>query len=255
MGLGSKEQLTSTRLTDNLPEHLGAATVKHLTWNSCFGFLAVVLIAQFAGASVVTVDDFDDGTIDLEATHVMHTDSIGNQATTSAIGGFRSVGVALMSDYLSVRANSNPMPGVIAFSSGSQSIGFFDLTYAGEGGTGLGGIDITNGGTNRVMSVDFAAADMGAGLELGIEDSNGNFGIFSTLVGGPGVASFALSDFTDAGVDLTSIEMIDIAIIGEEDGDYTIDSIYAAVPEPGTIAIWSILGVGTVFYTRRRQKI
>ena len=52
---------------------------------------------------------------------------------------------------------------------------------------------------------------------------------------------------------MTAIDVIDFIIDGEESGDYVIDRIYATVPEPGTIAIWGLLGVGMAFYIRRQR--
>ncbi|MDG2384850.1 MAG: hypothetical protein P8N76_24485, partial [Pirellulaceae bacterium] len=94
---------------------------------SCFWLLGLSLMMASADASVIVVDDFDDGTIDLEANSVIRDVRLFDQATTSAIGGFRDTGVQLVSEFLSARAQANPIPGVIAFSSASASTGVFEL--------------------------------------------------------------------------------------------------------------------------------
>ncbi|MCP4191963.1 MAG: PEP-CTERM sorting domain-containing protein [Planctomycetaceae bacterium] len=228
--------------------------MKRFIPKACFWLVAVGLLMPAADASLI-IDDFENGTIALEATNAAPFAELSNQATTSAIGGYRDTAVWLLSPYLSVRANSNPIPGVIAFSSGSQSTGQFSLLYAGEDNLGLGGIDITEGGKNRQINVDFNSADLGADTGLILYNSPENLGeVSQILVGGPGIVSFKLSDFADQGIDLTTIDAIELVIFGDEDGDYTIDSIYATVPEPGTIAIWSLFGVGLAFYVRRQHK-
>ena len=233
---------------------LGVENVKNLTWKTSFWMMCLSLLISSADASIIVIDDFEDGTVALEATNATSFVFLVSQATPSAIGGYRNVAVCLISDYLSARANSNPIPGVMAFSSGSQSTGEFGLSYVGNNLEGLGGIDLSDGGTNQVINVDFTSADFGAKTAITLEDIDGNIaGIEQDLSSGPGVVSFNLSEFADLGVDLTAIDAIGLIIDGEEDGDYTIDSIYATVPEPGTIAIWGLLGVGMAFYIRRQR--
>ena len=227
--------------------------MKRLALKACFWLVAAGLLVPSTDASIIVIDDFEEGTIDLEASNAVPSVELLDQATTSAIGGYRDTAVLLISPYLSASANSNPIPGVIAFSSGSQSTGQFTLVYDGDGNVGLGGVDLTDGGVNGFLNIDFTSADLGAEIEIRLQDTGGNGEYLSQiLAGGPGVVSFHLSDFADAGVDLTSIDLIELNITGQEDGDYTIDSIAATVPEPGTIAIWSMLGIGMAFYVRRQ---
>ena len=226
--------------------------MKLSTLKSCFWFLSLSLMMASADASVIVVDDFDDGTIDLEANSVIRSATLLDQATASAIGGFRDTGVQLVSEFLSARAQANPIPGVIAFSSASASTGVFELIYDGFDFGGLGGVDLTDAGSNKQILVDFTSADHGAELSVELRDTDGNFFIGQIeLTEDPGLVGFKLSDFT--GVDTTSIDAIAVVVHGDPEGDYVIDAIYAAIPEPSTIMIWSLMAVGMAFYVRRNR--
>ncbi|MDG2383729.1 MAG: hypothetical protein P8N76_18800 [Pirellulaceae bacterium] len=217
-----------------------------------FCLATIALALPSAHGSLIVIDSFEDGTIALEATNSTPNVQLLNQPTTSAIGGYRDTAVILSSDYLSAQANSNPIPNAIAFSSGSQSTGVFALVYAGIDHSGLNGVDLTDGGTNRQITVNFAAADLGAEIQLALWDTFDSYIATSqTLPGGPGLVSFPFLNLSNQGIDLTSIKAIEVNILGQEEGDYTINSIYATVPEPTTLMIWSAFGVGVALFIRR----
>ena len=235
-------------------EQLGVETVKNLTWKTYLWMMCLSLLISSADATVIVIDDFEDGTVALQATNTSRYVEFNQQATPSAIGGYRNGRVVLKSEYLSAAANSNPIPGVMAFSSGSQSLAEFVLRYAGKDYEGLKGIDLSDGGTNQVINVDFTSADFGAQTSIILFDIDEHYArIEQDLSSGSSVVSFKLSEFATEGVDVTAIDVIDFIIDGEESGDYVIDGIYATVPEPGTIAIWDLLGVGMAFYIRRKR--
>ena len=229
--------------------HPGAVIVKRPTKQIFFWLITASLSAPLASASVINVDNFGIGSIALEATNTSRVASLELQATPSAIGGFRSTEVELLSEYLSVQANINPIPNILAFSSTSQSTGQLELIYLGAENAGLGGIDLTDGGTNQVINVDFTSADSNAEIRIGLWETNGDYAeTLQTLSGGPETLSFQLSDFT---VDATSIDGINVKLLGQENGDYTINRIYATVPEPSTFTIGTLFVIAVIIGFRR----
>lgn len=199
-------------------------------------------------ASVVLVDDFQIANVNLTADSTTPIQSLINEPSASAIGGFRDTTVTWMSGPFSLEAQTGM--GIMAFSSDTLSTGNFDLFYDGNG-SGLGGVDLTGGGMNTFLFVDFVSADADANLTITLEDTTtASASISKSTSMGASTTGFLLTDFA---VDLTSIDSIRVNIDGDSDGDYGIDRIYAGVPEPGTIAIWSIFGFGLAIYLRKKR--
>ena len=223
-----------------------------LTFPAFCCLAAIALVVPSVQASVVIVDDFDDGKVDLTANSGTTSASLIDQPTTSAVGGFRDTTVTWVSGALDVSAKRNPAPGEMAFSSERGVVGLFNLVYDGDG-SGLSGLDITDGGSNVFLFLDIVFDDLGGEILVTLEDNSAtSFSLSKSLTPGPELVAFKLSDFI--GVDLAALESISVDVIGVEAGDYAIDSIYAGVPEPSTIAIWSLFGVGMAVYVRRQRK-
>ena len=205
-----------------------------------------------AKASVVMIDDFRDGNVDLTANATTPSSS-SNEATTSSIGGFRETVITYETGPLAVRANTAME--MISFSSDTQTAGDFNLSYDANG-SGLNA-DLTNGGINHTLFVDLILADAGSNLTVtlqSIDDATSavnSYSITESLTG-PGLAEFKLNGFL--GIDPTDIEAILVDIEGAANGDYAIDQIYAGVPEPSSMIIWSMFGIGLVAFYRRRAR-
>ena len=205
-----------------------------------------------AEATVIMIDDFQDGDVNLTANSTIPSSS-SSETATSAIGGTRETGITYKSGPLSVRANTALE--LLSFSSDTMTAGDFNLTYDANG-SGLNA-DLTNGGSNDTLFVDLILADAGSILTVTLQSideatSTSNSYSLSESLTGPGLAEFRLTGFI--GVNPTDIESIAVNIEGAANGDYAIDQIYVAVPEPSSMIIWSLSGLGLIPFYRRRTR-
>ena len=159
---------------------------------------------------------------------------------------------------LNATAESNPPVGMLGLSSSTGVTAMFELLYDADG-AGLGGIDLTEGGTSSGFTVFFASADAGAATTVTLMDTAGDT-LENTLntAAGPGFLFFDYSLFTGIG-DITDIDAIQIEIQGQIDGDYQIDLLESRntpLPEPLTATLGTLgLGILGISLKRRRATV
>jgi len=217
---------------------------------ACLALTSTLLTS--AEATVIMIDDFQDGDVNLTANSTIPSSS-SNETATSAIGGTRETGITYESGPLSVRANTALE--MLSFSSDTMTAGDFNLAYDANG-IGLNA-DLTNGGINNTLFVDLILADADSILTVTLQSideatSTSDSHSLSESLTGPGLAEFGLNGFI--GVDPTDIEAIFINIEGAPNGDYAIDQIYVAVPEPSSMIIWSMSALSLIAFYRRRAR-
>ena len=215
---------------------------------ACLALTSTLLTS--AEATVIMIDDFQDGDVNLTANSTIPSSS-SNETATSAIGGTRETGITYESGPLSVRANTALE--MLSFSSDTMTAGDFNLAYDANG-IGLNA-DLTNGGINKTLFVDLILADADSILTVtlqSIDEATSTSHSLSESLTGPGLAEFGLNGFI--GVDPTDIEAIFINIEGAPNGDYAIDQIYVAVPEPSSMIIWSMSALSLIAFYRRRAR-
>ncbi len=227
------------------------------------GIAAGLLGLSTSAQAIINIDTFDVGTLGLtgivanSGTPVVSNHEAGLDLT-HVIGGSRDATVTWLSGTLSARMNINPPPAVLGMSSDTGVTANFELMYD-NAGAGLGGIDMTQGGTSPGFAVFFVSADAGAATTVTLTDTGGDTLTHTLLTAGPGVLFFQYNMFAGAG-DITDIDTIHFIIEGQEDGDYQISLIQSRdvpgdddggneVPEPVT-AVLSTLGL--VALARRR---
>ena len=127
-------------------------------------------------------------------------------------------------------------------------------TWAGPGGAGLGGVDLTSGGHDRIDLQLSASAASGAFVSLLLTDTDGDEALYQPGHSVTGPLSMPYDEFYDpAGLtDFDSIDLITLSVGARatgEDAEITILDLRTA-PEPGSLAL---LGLGMLVCHRRRR--
>lgn len=124
---------------------------------------------------------------------------------------------------------------------------------------GLGGVDLTDGGSLFQFSIYFASVDHAMDIEIEVHSATGVATYMGTTSARPSTptalhAPFRLFTGDDVFTEATSIEFR-FNPTGVENIDFQLNAIAITAPEPSTIAIWG-LGLTGVFgcaWRRRRR--
>jgi hypothetical protein len=201
-----------------------------------------LLFALTVHAAAMTVDSFDEGAQSVEANPVVATDGDA-LAVPGIFGGERDVFAQYISGPRRVNLdadlfNSNDL----SFSTGSSTMGAGLVVWDGADGdafaldtNGLGGLDLTDGGTNNGFQLLIGFADGDIDLRLTVlSDTWATEYVLPvrTNIGGAGAAFFIpFSDFTDTSgtSDFTNVGAIALDIFPLEPGvDLSIDLLQTA---------------------------
>lgn len=229
--------------------------------------IAVCLLAlgvSAASSAVLMIDDFENGDTNLTVEGTAPPNSKMNMqyGLSGVVKGKRYSYVQLDSgpDSLTTRVNYFDS-GVFALSSGYNTRGQAQLGYGDDDYLNW---DITDGGTNSLLIVEFLTADLAGILDVRLTTGYGGGsstwtgptpgGLFNT----PTEMMIPLSGagWTDHSVDgpadRTDIDLIRITLHGVENGDYAIEQIYINTPEPASLAL---LSIGALAILKRRRVI
>lgn len=221
-------------------------------------------LATSASAELV-IDDFD-GSTQVVASSVTGTgvDAANQVVDGLVLGGERDMAAA--SSLTVLGTVSVVGDGVLNFSNSPVTQGIVELSYDGADGSsgldldGLGGIDLTDGGTLDAFAFTLFFADFEVDYLITVYDTNANSsgfqGTLPTGISGGGdeveiISPFA--SFTDGGTpaDFTDVGTITLAFVAKEPAaDITIDN-FRAVPEPTSVAL--LLAGGALLARRRRR--
>lgn len=231
----------------------------------CAGIAILALVALLGlgvstgRAAPVLIDNFDSP--DPGTSYVIDLldpdPTVIEQAVAGMIGGERDVLIDVIGTPGAVSATGTVGGGNFIY--GSTSPGsVVTLQYDGidadpaaalTNSAGLGGVDLTDGGSNIGILMQFLSVDAGAGSDLDLE-------IYATSAGGS--ASFVgtvmesvspfehfvlFSDFATVGAfsfaALTSLEFV-FNPAGTDDVDFEFDFIIATTPEPSSIGLMAL---------------
>lgn len=241
-----------------------------------FAVTALLAGAGSAQAGMILIDEFsvEDPAQDyaITSTHSSGASfvapSVGSAA--SILGGERSLTVDVLS----------PSPGPFAatgsigtqsggktaytFMSGSSDAVAATLVYDGM----TGGVDLTDGGENRVISLEFLNLDAGTdateiSVDVDLEDTAGETAEFDGWISesaAPFTEYAPFADFVTGGpFSFTSVNRIEIDFNRRDPRkgtDFELTGAVATAPEPGSMALLGIgaFGLGGAGLVRRRNR-
>jgi hypothetical protein len=211
------------------------------------------------------IDTFDTTTQTITRTAVGTTTA--NAAAPEAIGGQRDLAltVTTMADSNHTLSTNAAASGVAKYFE-TNGNGFFAFTWDGDSDpdvldpTGLGGMDLTQGGVNTGILVRLTS-DLETDLTFEIYTNANDFSTLTLPIPAGIVAyqdfffDFASFTPTNAGANFASVGAIvlrnSVSVFGNDVG---IDLV-AAVPEPHSVLLLAIGGLGLVLGWRRRGRV
>lgn len=222
----------------------------------CIGVLSHFV--SISSASPINIDTFNFGSLVVVA--------FGNTAESSGvvladeiIGGQREVSINTMG------SSGN---GIASAAVGDGSLGLGTHTFTSTFSAWFAieyicdpMVDLLDddGAPNTGMLFDFVTADHDFDLQVDLYSQSPSAGptvkasIFRNFSANENAHQVFLpfAEFVeDAGFDIQSIQMIEIQLIGRDNGDYTLDNISVGVPEPASM---SLLVLGGLLMGRRRM--
>lgn len=215
--------------------------------------IVIVLFLSFESQALV-IDSFD--------THQVITLTTPGTASSSVtsfsgdiLGNERDMEVQLISGSgVKTEANLGGFS-ILDQSQNAKSTAITTLTWDGIdnspalNATGLGGIDITQAGTNNGVSISVLFDDLPAGLDISIYTDSGNWSKYSINLPGlifdtPQISSILFSNFitqAGSGANFSNVGAIKLIIDGSLFGgtDMQFDNFVTVVPEPSIILLLS----------------
>lgn len=231
-------------------------------------FAVVLLTGVAQGAGLLTVDTFDVSQFD---------EILGSPAgpsTTSAsgagiLGGTRDMTLTTTAGlpFQSLASDANlTLPSRFTHSQGSTIIGSTLLEW--DGGaigfdpTGLGGIDVTDGGLIDQIGIRVSSDDLPVDIKLTAFSSATDFSDFTlSLPGGIFTDTDFFINFADfvatggTGADFTNLGALQLFVDGQIQGtDLIFDFIDSAVvPEPASLFGWMVCMITAGVFVYRRK--
>ncbi|MFK7765671.1 MAG: PEP-CTERM sorting domain-containing protein [Mariniblastus sp.] len=215
----------------------------------CSIIFAAAILATSAVHADIVIDTFDDGN-----TIVRTTVGTTTQGTTasSILGGQRDDSLTLVALGGDEFIGSMGFGGELTLSQGSLDQINGSLVY-----DNFANFDMTDGGINTAFAFDFVSSDAPATISdvLSVTAVSGGTSVTNFVSipasGNLGVATVDFADFT--GVDFTSLDevSIDYNFATAPGRDFEI-ATFSAIPEPTSLAIIGLGGLGVLL--RRRRK-
>ena len=215
-------------------------------------FLVAVVLSFVSLAAAVTIDTFDDNQLLVANSGTPTANSTVNGA--GVLGGDRWAQSSWTSGDQNVQMEVNSGGNSLMTAGlGAGTMGTVQIEWAGAGGLGLGGIDLTESGTLFGIGVRVLFDDLPLALEFSITDTSAvtNTAVIN-LAGGiftPQTAYLSLGSF--GATDVTSVDKIVLNIVPSYPAtDLQIDFIETMIPEPSTIGL---LCLGSLIFARKRK--
>lgn len=228
----------------------------------------VIGASTAAHAAPIVIDDFVDEQLValVEFGGVLSSSEI---AASTALGGYRGLSVtsdaaAFFNTLMQTGATSGTSKLDLSNTPGVTGSGF--VVWDGAGSAGLGGVDLTDGGTNDAILSTIIFADGASQLEFMVTDTSGTSGTaiyqIPTGISGSTVASVLFSGFTNS-VDFTAVDSLLLSMSSTVPGTaFSIDLVSAGVasapapvPLPAAgLLLGSVLVGGGTLAARRRKK-
>jgi hypothetical protein len=218
-------------------------------------FSAVALVALVASQAqaALSIDGFNMTN--------QSQDGVGANtvAAVEAIGGFRTLEVvSITPGSLSATLAVGPVPAIgLSLSNDTGESSVSQVVWDADG-TGLGGVDLTQGGLiDNFFELAISSIDVGlVDLTLTVADTLGGLSSASMLGAGVGTETVSFASFV-GDVDFTTVDSITLSIDSDENSDLSLDYLKVdgrVIPEPTSALVFSVLGLVGVCSLRRRRK-
>ena len=226
--------------------------------------LAATAFAAPTQASVV-IDGFD---VSQSITAPPTTFGFVDGATSSIIGGQRDVTVSRTRGAGGVQFSSNAIPSALLFSTDFGTSGLAVIEYDGVDNSsafnpiGLGGVDVTQSGVNKGVSITGGADLPGATIlfELFSAPGQSSSFLFATPVdlSGSTTSFIPFTSFTGT-ADPTNLGALRVTLTNPNSADVELQLTaftppLATVPEPSALGLVVTAGLSGLFFTRRRRR-
>lgn len=261
----------------------------HMTLNKLASVVLLLAAAHAVSGATIVIDEFTPTSSFVIVTGApLGIKSASDSDATvlgEAIGNERDIFVARTSSNSgTVIVDTNgSIPGALSYGSGSDTTGWTLLTYDGvdnAAGTdtdpgapfvfdpqinysGLGGLDLTGGGTNDAFHLA-TASDLGGSLLLTVYSSATNFSTALITIAADGAvltfddvfasfASFVMGVGATGVADFTNVGAITMYLKGDTASTDIAVDVFEVTAIPLPAAAWiGMLGLGAVGFARRR---
>jgi hypothetical protein len=222
---------------------------------------AAALTGASQSAHATVIDNFNNGGTFGPSVTIMNTTGVGSPTTfgptssgpiAGALGGVRDVSGSVYSTSppntatLTVTINGT---GVLQYAGSLQSQGTVTTSYS-NGGP----FDLSNAVS---VSLDYLKDANPAFVQGTLTGGGTSTTGVIPLLGAGGTLIIPIGSFV-GGANLSSLTQVSFTFSGSGAADFEIDSIYTQdrppgppVPEPASLLIWSLVGLGTVVSRRR----
>lgn len=222
--------------------------------------IVAALACAFVYATVqaaVMIDDFTDADVSPQIVGPLSSGNANDTDTglTGAIGGQRRLDLTINGSTFSQESDLrvDAVQGVAIFNNAAGNDSTGKITW--DGGSTLGGVDLTEAGVNDRINVAVLFADLNLALTVDLTDGGGDVATVAKLTGAmTGLEGFRFNDFlaNNAAIDLTDINKVELTFDGPTAQDASIRFVEATIgiPEPAAV---SLLTIGLAGLMRRRR--
>ena len=240
-------------------------------YKQMFVLCLMLILMAFAGNSNATIIDSFSTAQSLSLTTVGTVSSSVSSFGGDILGIERDMTLEMLSGSgMSVQADLGGFS-ILDQSQNSATTGKTTITWDGVDGssaidyTGLGGIDLTEGGNNNSIIISVLFDDLPSELIVSAYTDSGNWSKYTASLPGlifssPAIVVMAFDDFVaqaGSGVDFTNIGAISLIVNGALYGgtDMMLDNVETnTVPEPSTLILLAT-GFAGVLYTARKKSL
>lgn len=212
-------------------------------------------------SSAIVIDDFDNGAVSMTRSAVGTSTSHQTGSLSHMLGGHRDIKLSVTSVLIPLTSSDIEVAtsfGLLSFSNDAKVKGKMEVLWDANG-SGLGGLDLTDGGLDDKLKVEYLFSDLGSSLTFVVTDMlNNSSKMTLATLSGASVQQFPFIDFTPVAAtsaDFTNVKAVKLTLDAPTSGDYIIDLIATASPNPepttATLGLMGLLATALVGHRRR----